>query len=98
MPVVAGQRGRAFFRLSSFLIGQSVTRMQRRISEMKRTAFNVLVILAMLVSAFAATTAAAAAAPAGKDDGLGKHDRDLLAQARAKGESTVILLIAALPG
>jgi hypothetical protein len=34
----------------------------------------------------------------GDDRGLGKHDRELIAQARANGKSTVQLIVAAVPG
>ena len=41
---------------------------------------------------------AASAAQGGNPDKLSKHDRELLAEARANGEETVTLLIASLPG
>jgi subtilisin family serine protease len=43
-------------------------------------------------------TPAAVAAPTAKGAGLDKHDRELLAQARADGDTTVTLLIASKPG
>ncbi len=60
-----------------------------------------------LVAVLLPTTASVAAPPpstpvqspaSSDDDGLGKHDRALIAQARAKDERTVQLLLAAVPG
>lgn len=62
---------------------------------MKRTMFNVLAIASLLVSLFAFAPAAPAAGPGGE---LGKHDRELLAQARAEGKTVVTMLFAATPG
>jgi subtilisin family serine protease len=46
------------------------------------------------------STAAPAASPSrpGDDRGLGKHDRELIATARASGKTTVQLIVAAVPG
>ncbi|HET7089603.1 MAG TPA: S8 family serine peptidase [Anaerolineae bacterium] len=55
-----------------------------------------LIVAAALVLALVPVTGAAFAGQGG--DKLGKHDRELLAEARAQGETTVTLLIAALRG
>ena len=57
----------------------------------------VLAVLALLVP-LATSTAAQAATSAGSGSGLDRHDRELLATARANGESTVTLLLAVSPG
>lgn len=62
---------------------------------MKRATFNVLVIATLLISLFAYAPAVQAAGPG---DELGKHDRELLAQARAEGKTSVTMLFAATPG
>lgn len=53
-----------------------------------------------LVAAVLLPLASTASAPTsrGDDRGLGKHDRELIAQARADGKSTVQLIVAAVPG
>ncbi len=51
----------------------------------------------LVAGALAAAAAPAVAASTGGQQ-LGKHDRELLAQARAEGKSSVTLLIAARPG
>ncbi|GAA1922932.1 S8 family serine peptidase [Nocardioides marmoribigeumensis] len=50
------------------------------------------------LAAVAVTAVPAAAAPNGNGHGLGKHDRELLADAVASGDRTVTLLIASRPG
>src|SRR5690242_19512576 len=59
-----------------------------------------LAAVSALVAAGLAVPSAAGAAPAGpaKQSQIGKHDRELLDAAIAKGQSTVTLLIAATPG
>ncbi len=52
-----------------------------------------LLILSSVVS-----SRSASAAPTASGTGLSKHSRELLAQARAEGDTTVTLLIAAKPG
>ncbi len=57
--------------------------------------------LAAVITASATALPAQAAPPAGSSSSksnLGKHDRELLAQARAQGDKTVMLLIAAARG
>ena len=56
--------------------------------------FSVLLVLAMALS----TVASVFAQSGQSDGGLSKHDRALLAEAIANGESTVTLLIASTPG
>jgi hypothetical protein len=56
------------------------------------------VVAACAVTAPQALAAASAAASPAKQSQLGKHDRELLATARANGSRTVTLLIAATPG
>ena len=56
------------------------------------------VVAACAVTAPQALAATSAAASPGKQSQLGKHDRELLATARANGSRTVTLLIAATPG
>lgn len=57
-----------------------------------------LAATALVAAGLAITTAPAGAAPSGNGAGLDKHDRELLAQARADGDTSVTLLIAARPG
>lgn len=57
-----------------------------------------LAATALVAAGLAITTAPAGAAPSGNGAGLDKHDRELLAQARADGDTSVTLLIAAWPG
>jgi hypothetical protein len=63
---------------------------------MKAKWFYVLSLVLMLAVAFSAV--GPVAAQAGNGGGLSKHDRELLANAIANGESTVTLLIASSPG
>ncbi|HEX6607698.1 MAG TPA: serine protease, partial [Chloroflexia bacterium] len=62
----------------------------------------VLRILALGAFLFALLPLAGGPAPAavaaGNKNSLSKHDRELLADAQARGDSTVTLLIAAVPG
>ena len=55
--------------------------------------FSLILILAVTFS-----TVGPVSAQSGSGRGLSKHERELLAQAIANGESTVILLIASAPG
>ena len=63
---------------------------------MYRKTFIVFSFLLMVIMVFSAV--GPVFAQAGNDKGLSKHDRELLAQAIANGESTVTLLIAAQHG
>src|SRR5215208_2724144 len=63
---------------------------------MYRKTFIVFSFLLMLAMVF--STVGSASAQAGNDKGLSKHDRELLVQAIANGQSTVTLLIAAQRG
>ncbi|HET8671387.1 MAG TPA: hypothetical protein VFM05_12405, partial [Candidatus Saccharimonadales bacterium] len=60
---------------------------------MKAKWFNVFSLVLVLAVAFSAV--GPVSAQSGSGGGLSKHDRELLAQALANGESTVTLLIAA---
>ena len=62
---------------------------------MKRTLFSILLVVALL----AASIPIAGASPlaAGPSNKLSKHDRELLAEAGARGDATVTLLIASKP-
>ena len=53
-----------------------------------------------LIAAILLPLSSTAATPSrpGDDRGLGKHDRELIAEARASGKSTVQLIVAAVPG
>jgi len=62
-----------------------------------RRLFGYALILMMLLS-LAITPRSASAATTADGRGLSKHDHELLAEARAKNEATVTLLIAARPG
>ena len=62
-----------------------------------RRAFGALVIAAFAVVVLTGATAFAGSSSKG-GGGLSKHDRALLAQAKAEGESTVVLIIASKPG
>ncbi len=62
-----------------------------------RRLFGFSLVLLLLLS-LVATPRVASAAPTAAGGGLSKHDRELLAEARAKGDDTVTLLIAARPG
>jgi len=64
---------------------------------MYRKTFRVFSLVLVLAVAFSAFSPAAAQANNGSG-GLSKHDRELLAEAIANGQSTVTLLIASLPG
>jgi subtilase family protein/pre-peptidase len=55
--------------------------------------FSLMLVLAMAFSAFSP-----ASAQSSNGGGLSKHDRELLAEAIANGQSTVTLLIASMPG
>jgi len=61
---------------------------------------RISVLFAFVAALLLALAAAQSASPqaAGQASGLGRHDRELLAEARAAGKSTVTLLIAARPG
>ncbi len=64
-------------------------------SNLSKSVFGILAVLALAMS----FVLPASAAPGGQGGrGLSKHDRELLAEARAQGEATVTLLIAAKPG
>lgn len=52
----------------------------------------------LVAAGLAITAAPAGAAPSGSGTGLDKHDRELLAEARADGDTAVTMLIAARPG
>jgi len=54
--------------------------------------------ISLVVGVLAATQAPAGAAPAPRGGGLDKHDRGLVAAARAEGKRTVTLLVASRPG
>lgn len=62
-----------------------------------RSILSLTLVLTLLLPMFG-VSAAPQSAPMGKEDKLGKHDRQQLAEARANGKSTVTLLIAAFPG
>lgn len=57
-----------------------------------------LVAAALLPLPSTAATAPTGSTRTGDDRGLGKHDRELIAEARANGRSTVQLIVAAAPG
>ncbi|TNM40476.1 serine protease [Nocardioides albidus] len=62
---------------------------------------SVASIVATIIVAALLLPPPATAAPQprhGDDRGLGKHDRELIAEARASGKSTVQLIVAAVPG
>ena len=61
------------------------------------TIFAGVLVAAVLLPCVDASTAATPSR-AGDDRGLGKHDRELIAEARASGKSTVQLIVAAVPG
>ena len=61
-------------------------------------AFGAVVIAALSVVALKGATAFAGSNAAGGGGGLSKHDRELLAQAKASGKSSVILIIASKGG
>jgi subtilisin family serine protease len=63
---------------------------------MKAKWFHIFSLVAVLAVAFAAI--GPVSAQAGNGGGLSKHERELLAQAIANGESTIIVLIASAPG
>ena len=63
---------------------------------MKAKWFNIFSLVVVLAIAFAAV--GPVSAQAGSGGGLSKHDRQLLAEAIANGESTVTLLLASAPG
>ena len=63
---------------------------------MKAKRFNIFSLVVVLAIAFAAV--GPVSAQAGSGGGLSKHDRQLLAEAIANGESTVTLLLASAPG
>ena len=66
---------------------------------MKLRLLNFLLALTLILSALLPlSTVSASPAAQGKGRQLGKQDRELLAEARARGESTVIVLIAAHSG
>ena len=54
-------------------------------------------LIAAVLLPLSSTQAATPSRP-GDDRGLGKHDRELIAEARASGKSTVQLIVAAVPG
>ncbi|MEO7839656.1 MAG: S8 family serine peptidase, partial [Anaerolineales bacterium] len=64
---------------------------------MHRKVFSILSLVLVLAVAFSAVAPAFAQSGRG-GGGLSKHDRELLAEAIANGKSTVMLLIASLPG
>lgn len=76
--------------------------MQGKVFFVARRPFSLLAIatlvLSLMVLAFDTVSVAAPSAKDGKAGKLGVHDTELLATARAKGESTVTLLIASTAG
>ncbi|MFC7615493.1 hypothetical protein ACFQV2_20325 [Actinokineospora soli] len=58
----------------------------------------IIPLLGVVVAALAPVPASAAPAADAPGSGLGRHDRQLLAEARANGDPTVTMLIAAKPG
>ena len=61
----------------------------------RRSRLSCAFLVVALVAALAGTSpAGSAAVPPSGGAGLGRHDRELLAQARGAGSSTVTLLIA----
>jgi subtilisin family serine protease len=69
-----------------------------RATSFSRTALAVTALGALVVAGLAAPSTAAAAPAAAKKSQIGKHDRELLNAAAAKGSATVTLLIATTPG
>ena len=64
-------------------------------SNLSKSVLGIIAVLALAMS----FVLPASAAPGGQGArGLSKHDRELLAEARAQGQATVTLLIAAKPG
>jgi hypothetical protein len=64
----------------------------------RRSTVALVAMGALVASVVSAQSASAAPAATGKQSQIGKHDRELLANATAAGASTVTLLIAATPG
>ncbi|HEV7807384.1 MAG TPA: hypothetical protein VGO80_16310, partial [Solirubrobacteraceae bacterium] len=62
----------------------------------RRTSVPSAMLVAVLLTL--ATAQSASPLPGGQGSGLGRHDRELLADARVKGKTTVTLLVAARSG
>jgi subtilisin family serine protease len=75
--------------------------LELRPTSLRRTCLGLAAAAALAISGMAGPSALAAGSagkPTAKPSQLGKHDRELLADAKAKDASTVTLLIAASPG